>query len=62
MITVGRIWYVHGDPDKVFFATKLDAEKWARLAFPGETQERRYSRVRYHSVESFEPGLQLLRS
>lgn len=62
MNIVGRVWYVNGDPGKVFFATKMDAEKWARLTFPGETQERRYSRVRCHDVESFEPGLQLLRS
>lgn len=62
MNIVGRVWYVKGDPDKVFFATKMDAEKWARLAFPGETEERRYSRVEYHDVETFEPALRFLRS
>ncbi len=62
MNIVGKVWYVKGDPDKVLFATKMDAERWARLAFPGETQERRYSRVMYHAVESFESELQLLRS
>ena len=44
-----EIWYVQGVDElssfPEFFATKELAERYARVHFPDETEERRYSRV-----------------
>ena len=57
MKTVTQVWYLIGDADKVLMATKEDAEKWAREAFPNEDVAKRYARVRYYNVESFDEKL-----
>lgn len=47
-------WYVSGaDPEKrwpEFFATKMDAEMYARYRFPDESPDARYARVMYRPV------------
>jgi hypothetical protein len=58
MKTVTQVWYLVGDPDKVLWATKEDAEKWAREAFPEEDFAKRYARIRYYNVESYDTKLE----
>jgi len=49
MIDYFDIWYVQGvnelSPFPEFFAIKELAERYARVHFPDETEERRYSRI-----------------
>ena len=40
-------WYFIGDPEKRYFATKLEAEAATRRAFPDESGRKRYARVFY---------------
>ena len=44
---VVEIWYVRG-LDGDWFATKMDAERTAGVAFPDEHPDKRYARVFYH--------------
>lgn len=44
------VWYVIGDPDKLLWKTKEDAEKWARHLFPTEDPDSRYQRIFYRHV------------
>jgi len=39
-----KFWYVGGIP-QVWYGSKIEAEKAARLAFPDEDADKRYSRV-----------------
>lgn len=48
------VWYVNGDPDQTLLKTKLDAEKWAREIFPEEDEDKRYSRVFFKEVFSYD--------
>jgi hypothetical protein len=50
-----NVWYVNGDPDAIglwptLFDTKEAAEAYARLAFPDESENRRYARVYFRTV------------
>lgn len=44
------IWFVKSSPDNVAFDTKETAETYARLVFPLETVEVRYSRIYFIEV------------
>lgn len=50
MHVVAHVWYVRGDDANQFFATKLDAEKYARILFPEESEFTRYGRIFYREV------------
>jgi hypothetical protein len=54
MTKVGKVWFVTGDEYMTLFATKMDAEKWARQMFPEEDFAKRYARIRYKDVEIME--------
>lgn len=61
MECAGKVWYVHGDPDKVLLALRSDAEAWVKLAFPAEDTVKQAGRIRSRSVDTFQKGLRLLR-
>jgi hypothetical protein len=46
MECAGKVWYVHGDPDKVLLALRSDAEAWVKLAFPAEDTVKQAGRIR----------------
>lgn len=48
------VWYVAGDPERLLWVTKEDAERWAREVYPNMDADRRYSRVHFHEVHSYE--------
>lgn len=50
MHVVAHVWYVRGDDANKFFATKLDAEKYARILFPEESEFTRYGLIFYREV------------
>jgi hypothetical protein len=47
---LAEVWYVIGDPDMDLFATKEQAEVWARVLFSEEPIERRYARIRFKPI------------
>jgi hypothetical protein len=49
-----EIWYVQGDEEHMFFAFKIDAERYARLIFPDEPVDRRYARIFCVTVYTFD--------
>lgn len=57
-----EVWYVVGEPDlnlelaavPTLWLTKLDAERYARECFPNEDEQRRYARIRYRRVYSYD--------
>ena len=51
--TAGQVWFIRGDEYSTPFATKIDAEIAARLAFPDETPQARYARIYYRDVVQF---------
>ena len=51
--TAGQVWFIHGDEYATPFATKMDAEIAARLAFPDESETERYARIFYRSIIAF---------
>jgi hypothetical protein len=55
MRQVSAVWFVQGEDigDATYptlFATKLDAEVYARELFPEESEDRRYARIYYREV------------
>lgn len=48
------VWYVKGDPDNVLWQSKEDAERWARNLFPGESPDKRYARIFFRNVHTYE--------
>lgn len=56
-----EVWYVLGadeeSPIPVLFETKTDAERYARLVFPHENPDARYSRVFYRTVHTMDEFL-----
>lgn len=46
----GQVWFIRGDEYATPFATKMDAEIAARIAFPDEDEATRYGRIYYRSV------------
>lgn len=51
--TVGQVWFIKGDEYATPFATKIDAEIAARIAFPDEDVAQRYARIYYRSIIQF---------
>ena len=49
-----QVWYVSGDEEKYFFKTKMDAEMYARIHFPDEDPSKRYARIYFKTVYTFE--------
>ena len=49
-----QVWYVQGDEERYFFAHKIDAERYARLLFPAEDSYKRYARIFYRTVYTFD--------
>lgn len=51
------IWVVRGDDDnyrKLYFATKIEAEKAAREMYPDMDVDQRYARISYITTEPHE--------
>jgi len=48
------VWYVSGDPERLLWITKGDAERWAREVYPNMDADRRYSRVHFHEVHQYD--------
>jgi hypothetical protein len=57
---MSEIWYV--DEGEGFhlvshvFETKIEAERYARVVFPGESEDLRYARIYCKPVVSFKEG------
>lgn len=51
--TVGQVWFIRGDEYATPFATKIDAEIAARIAFPDEDVAQRYARIYYRNIIQF---------
>ena len=51
-----EVWYVAGDIENYFFKTKMDAEIYVRLKFPDEDIAKRYARIYFKTVYTFEEG------
>ena len=49
-----QVWYVQGDIENYFFKTKMDAEIYARLQFPDEDASKRYARIYFKTIYTFE--------
>jgi hypothetical protein len=50
-----EVWYVSGDPNAIglwpsLFDTKEAAERYARLVFPDDSEDRRCARVYFRTV------------
>lgn len=56
MREVRAVWYVVGDEDNFRFDTKMDAERHARILFPIEDVHKRYARIFYQTVYTYEPN------
>ena len=53
-----EVWYVREDNDDgdmpTLWKTKMDAEVYARRLYPDESPDRRYSRIYYVSLLSYD--------
>jgi hypothetical protein len=47
------VWFVRGHCDCVF-ATKIEAEAYARLKFHDESEDKRYARIAFRTVALFD--------
>jgi hypothetical protein len=47
------VWLVSGDPDKLLWLTKEDAERWAKEVYPNMDADRRYYRVYFQEVHHY---------
>ena len=48
-----HVWGVQGDPDKLLWVSKIDAERHARELFPEESVHKRYARIFFMAVYAY---------
>jgi hypothetical protein len=53
--TVVTLWKLFCDDQFLYFITKLEAEKAARILFPDEAPDRRYARISYLESAPYNP-------